>query len=171
MKQKQEITFFVSSRLMSFLSFILSYPFSSVASFLPSLLPCCLFPNMFCVLHFFIPSFISSFLLPLLFICLILWWTLINPHLPCVAHKPPWILCISIRCHELHQAAAELAGGRRNDPMARMVQVEFLELQWQTEAGALWKPGTNGTLAALASRLDLKLWRLKKCARKQHVKC
>ena len=73
------------------------------------------------------------------------------PYLPCVAHKPPWILCISIRCHELHQAAAELAGGRRNDPMARMVQVEFLELQWQTEAGALWKPGTNGTLAALVA--------------------
>ena len=90
MKQKQEITFFVSSRLMSFLSFILSYPFSSVASFLPSFLGC-LFPNMVCVL----PSFISSFLLPLLVIYLILWWTLINPpYLPCVAHKPPWILCI-----------------------------------------------------------------------------
>ena len=67
MKQKQEITFFVSSRLMSFLSFILSYPFSSVASCLPSFLGC-LFPNMVCVL----PSFISSFLLPLLVIYLIL---------------------------------------------------------------------------------------------------
>ena len=147
MKQKKEITFFVSSRLMSFLSFILSYPFSSVASFLPSFLGC-LFPNMVCVL----PSFISSFLLPLLVIYLILWWTLINPYLPCVAHKPPWILCVSIRCHELHQAAAELARGRRNDPVTRMVEVEFLEFQWQTEAGALWKPGTNGTLAALAAR-------------------
>lgn len=68
-----------------------------------------------------------------------------------MAHKPPWILCISIRCHELHQAAAELAGGRRNDPMARMVEVEFLELQWQTEAGALSKPGTNGTNGTLAA--------------------
>ena len=67
MKPKKEITFFVSSRLMSFLSFILSYPFSSVASFLPSFLGC-LFPTMVCVL----PSFISSFLLPLLVIYLIL---------------------------------------------------------------------------------------------------
>ena len=62
MKQKKEITFFVSSRLMSFLSFILSYPFSSVASFLPSFLPCCLFPNMVCVLPSFLPSFLHSFL-------------------------------------------------------------------------------------------------------------
>ena len=62
MKQKQQITFFVSSCLMSFLSYILSYPFSSVASFLPSLLPCCLFPNMVCVLPSFIYSFIPSFL-------------------------------------------------------------------------------------------------------------
>ena len=135
MKQKQEITFFVSSRLMSFLSFILSYPFSSVASFLPSSLPPFLpsFLHFFIpsflpsssflhsFLHFFIPSFISSFLLRLLFICLILWSTLINPYLPCVAHKPPWILCVSICCHELHQAAAELARGRRNDPVTRMV--------------------------------------------------
>ena len=131
MKQKQEITFFVSSRLMSFLSFILSYPFSSVASFLPSSLPPFLhffipsfLPSssfLHSFLHFFIPSFISSFLLRLLFICLILWSTLINPYLPCVAHKPPWILCVSICCHELHQAAAELARGRRNDPVTRMV--------------------------------------------------
>ena len=54
-----QITFFVSSRLMSFLSFILSYPFSSVASFLPSFLGC-LFLIWFVS---FLPAFLhSSFL-------------------------------------------------------------------------------------------------------------
>ena len=139
---------------MPFLSYILSYPFSSVASFLPSFLVA------FFLIWFvsFLPSFLHSFLH--FFIppssSFHLFDSLMNfdqpPYLPCVAHKPPRILCVSIRCHELHQAAAELARGRRNDPVTRMVEVEFLELQWQTEAGALWKPGTNGTLAALAAR-------------------
>ena len=72
--------------------------------------------------------------------------TLITRYLPCMAHKPPWILRISIHCHELHQAAAKLTRGRRNDPMTGVVQVEFLSLQRHTEAGALWKPGKrNGT--------------------------
>ena len=49
-----------TSRLISFLlSFILSYPFSSVAYLLPSFLGC-LFANMVCVLPSFIPSFLHS---------------------------------------------------------------------------------------------------------------
>ena len=131
-KTRNHILCFFSSHVLpffhSFLPFLLccflpSFLPPSLPSFLhffiPSFLPSSSFLHSF--LHFFIPSFISSFLLRLLFICLILWSTLINPYLPCVAHKPPWILCVSICCHELHQAAAELARGRRNDPVTRMV--------------------------------------------------
>ena len=151
---------------MSFLSFILSYPFSSVASFLPSFLGC-LFPNMVCVL----PSFISSFLLPLLLICLILWWTLINP-LP--AMRGSQTTMDTVRQHPLPRAPPGCSRA----------------CGWQ----AKWSNGTHGggwiSRAPMANRSwgsvetwnernvggfggssDLKLWCLKKCARKQHVKC
>ena len=99
-KTRNHILCFLLVSCPSFLSFFPTLSPLLLPSFLPSSLPSFLpsfissFLPSFLHLPSFIPSFISSFLpsfssflLRLLFICLILWSTLINPYLPCVAHQ------------------------------------------------------------------------------------
>ena len=170
MKQKQEITFFVSSRLMSFLSFILSYPFSSVASFLPSFLGC-LFPNMVCVLPSFISSFLPSFL-----------------HSSFLFFSFAWFfdeLWSTPTCHAWltnhHGYCASASVATSSTRLQQSLRVAGEMIQWHawwrlnfSNSNGRPKLGLCGNLERTEHwrlwRLDLKL-RLKKCVRKQHVKC